>query len=301
LATEEPGRELAMAYSNRSQLHMLANEFDRAIEWGERARELADRLGDVETLVHASINVITARLDRGDPTAAVAMRSVHADAAVAGLADHAARALVNLASSLVGTWEYVAGAAALDEAFAYASAHDLGGYSQHLLGVLAGARLERCEWDAALAAASESLDRPARFGSAVVPALLTRGRILAARGLDGALSMLDIAADHAYGIGELQWIGPRGVGAGRVLPARGRSRSRRRGGASRTGDRAGKGPSLARRRARVPAASGWRTGGDRAAGGGCAAWAVAVPAADGGRLVRRGRGLDRLRARVRAG
>jgi DNA-binding CsgD family transcriptional regulator len=236
LATEEPGRELAMAYSNRSQLHLLAHELDPAIEWGERARELADRLGDLETSVHASITVITARLLRGDPTAAVAMRRVHADAAAAGLADHASRALVNLASSLVDTWRYVAGAAALDEAFAYASAHDLGGStkrqpasvteppaaaaqrasirpspeysSQYLLGVLAGVRLERCEWDAALAAASDSLDRPVRFGRSVVPALVARGRILAARGLDGALSILDIAADHAYGIGEPQEIGP---------------------------------------------------------------------------------------------
>jgi len=208
LATEDPGRELAMAYSNRSQLHMLAYELDPAIEWGERARELAERLGDVETTVHASTNVISARLGRGDPTAAVAMRRVHADAAAAGLADHAARALVNLASCLVETWEYVAGAAALDDAFAYASAHDLGGFSQYLLGVIAGVQLERCEWDGALAAASASLDGPARFSSQVLPALVARGRILAARGLDGALSMLDIAADRAYGIGELQWIGP---------------------------------------------------------------------------------------------
>jgi DNA-binding CsgD family transcriptional regulator len=208
LETEDPGRELAMAYSNRSQLHMLAYELDPAIEWGERARELAERLGDVETSVHASTNVISAWLGRGDPTAAVAMRRVHADAAAAGLPLHAARALVNLASCLVETWEYVAGAAALDDAFAYASAHDLGGFSQYLLGVLAGVRLERCEWDAALAAASESLEGPTRFSSQVLPALVARGRILAARGLDGALAMLDIAADRAYGIGELQWIGP---------------------------------------------------------------------------------------------
>src|SRR5690606_41616320 len=33
-----PGRELAMAYSNRSQLHTPAEGTDQAIGWGERAR-----------------------------------------------------------------------------------------------------------------------------------------------------------------------------------------------------------------------------------------------------------------------
>jgi hypothetical protein len=38
-----PGPELAMAYSNRSQLHMLADESQDAIIWGSRAIELAEK------------------------------------------------------------------------------------------------------------------------------------------------------------------------------------------------------------------------------------------------------------------
>lgn len=45
-----PGPELAMAYSNRAQLHMLAHEHDEAITWGERAIALAEASGDIATL-----------------------------------------------------------------------------------------------------------------------------------------------------------------------------------------------------------------------------------------------------------
>ncbi|WP_433056261.1 helix-turn-helix transcriptional regulator [Dactylosporangium sp. CS-033363] len=64
-----PGRELAMAYSTRAQLHMLAYEHEAAIEWGTRAAELAERLGDRETELHAAVNVATARLGLEETTA----------------------------------------------------------------------------------------------------------------------------------------------------------------------------------------------------------------------------------------
>jgi tetratricopeptide (TPR) repeat protein len=57
-----PGPELAMAYSNRAQLHMLADEYAQAVLWGSRAIELAKRLGATEILVHALNNVGTAEL-----------------------------------------------------------------------------------------------------------------------------------------------------------------------------------------------------------------------------------------------
>jgi DNA-binding CsgD family transcriptional regulator len=208
LEAGEPGRELAMAYSNRSQLHMLAHELAGAVAWGERAGALADRLGDLETAIHARTNVYAARMLGGDPTADGDLRREHGVAAAAGLVDHAARALVNRAAGLVDLGDYLVGAAAVDEALRYASAQDLDGYVQYLLGIRALIQLERCAWDAALADAEESLNRPSRTGVALIPALVARGRILTARGATDALSTLDRAADHAYPAEELQRIGP---------------------------------------------------------------------------------------------
>ncbi|GIJ73609.1 ATP-binding protein [Virgisporangium ochraceum] len=208
LEKEPPGRALAMAVSNRSQLHMLAHELDAAREWGERARRLAEAVGDAETAAHATVNIATARALAGDPVAAQELRRIHDTAAAAGLTDHAARALVNRSSSLLELSEYDAGSAALDEALAYTAAENLDGYGQYLLGLRAMVRLERLDWDGALDDARASLDRPGRPGVAVVPALVARGRILSARGDDAALSTLDEAATTAYGLEEVQWVGP---------------------------------------------------------------------------------------------
>jgi len=203
-----PGRQLAMAYSNRSQLHMLAGERETAVTWGERARTLADRLGDMETSVHAVINVSSARLMGGDEGAAAALREAHERASSLGLVDHAARALVNLATSLVQLAEYEAAVPAVERALAYATRQDLDGYVQYLLGVRAGVRLVRCDWTGALADADAALDRPVRAGVAVVPALVARGRIQAARGEPEALATLDEAARQAERTGEVQRVCP---------------------------------------------------------------------------------------------
>jgi DNA-binding CsgD family transcriptional regulator len=204
----EPTRELAMAYSNRSQLHMLAHELADAVEWGERARDLADRLGDLDTSMHASVNIGAAQVLGGDEGGASALRDTYVTASAAGLADHAARALVCLATFQEQSGHYDAAAVVFDEALGYAASCGLEGYVQYLLGVRAGQRLERCDWDGALADADDALGRPNRIGVAVVGALVARGRILAARGEPEALSILDRAADHAYGTEELQRIGP---------------------------------------------------------------------------------------------
>src|SRR4051794_23647561 len=67
LATLPPGPELAMAYSNMSQLHMLADQHDDAIAWGERAIVLGERLAETRIVVHALNNVGTAEHARGLP------------------------------------------------------------------------------------------------------------------------------------------------------------------------------------------------------------------------------------------
>jgi DNA-binding CsgD family transcriptional regulator/tetratricopeptide (TPR) repeat protein len=200
--------ELAMAYSTRSQLHMLAHELPEAIDWGKRAQSLADRLGDLGTSLHALTNISAARLYTGEAGAEEALRSVHRSASAAGLHEHAVRALVVVVATSVQTFATGAAAAAVDEVLEYATACDLDGYVQYILGLRAGIRVEQCEWDGALADAERALSRPGRIGIAVLDALVAKGRILAARGEREALATLDAAAEHAYGTEELPRIGP---------------------------------------------------------------------------------------------
>jgi hypothetical protein len=55
------GVQHAWVYSNKSQLCMVADDRAGACEWGERAIALAERLGEVDVLVHALNNVGSAR------------------------------------------------------------------------------------------------------------------------------------------------------------------------------------------------------------------------------------------------
>ncbi len=59
----EAGRELAWAYSHKAQLEMLASAMPNAVEWGERALNLAQQLGEDEIACHALANIGTAKAD----------------------------------------------------------------------------------------------------------------------------------------------------------------------------------------------------------------------------------------------
>jgi DNA-binding CsgD family transcriptional regulator/tetratricopeptide (TPR) repeat protein len=209
LADGPPCRQLAMAYSNRAQLHMRAYEHEDAIAWGERARVLAERLGDVETAVHATINVQAARLNLGADDAPAELERAYERAAAAGYVDQAVRALVCLSGSLSDELaRYASAAGQTDRALAYAREQNLDGYVQYLVGARANVRMQRCDWEGALRDADEALARPGQFAVTAVLPLVTRGRIQSARGHPDAMSTLDEAARRAEQIGETQWMAP---------------------------------------------------------------------------------------------
>lgn len=82
-----------MAFSNLSQLKLLAQDADAAVAWGRRAIELAERLGATEILVHA-LNNVGASLDRtGDASGRTQIECSLALALEHGLEEHAARVL----------------------------------------------------------------------------------------------------------------------------------------------------------------------------------------------------------------
>src|SRR5581483_11695301 len=122
--------ELARAYSRLSQLEMLSEESEAAIEWGERALELATHLGDESTRVHALVNVGTA-LMQSNPERSATLLEAHALADAAGEREEATRALGNLAFCMLA---WARPEPALHHgvlAFAYArrhEVHNLGSY-----------------------------------------------------------------------------------------------------------------------------------------------------------------------------
>src|SRR5689334_13147917 len=101
----EPGPELAMAYSNLAQLRMLAADAKAAVHWGTRAIELARRVGDRETEIHALNNVGMALANGGRLAEGCTRLTQSLDLALAADAhEHVARAFTNLGSTHVINW-----------------------------------------------------------------------------------------------------------------------------------------------------------------------------------------------------
>jgi DNA-binding CsgD family transcriptional regulator/tetratricopeptide (TPR) repeat protein len=212
LAACPPGRPLARAYSNLSQLHMLDDRGpEAAVEWGERAIALAGRLGDRDTDLHARVNIGSARLKAGDPAGAAELEAAHAAAAAAGSDDNAARALVNLGSVAVEWRDLDLAADAIERALAFTAARDLDGYTRHILGHRARVHLARGDWKAARADVERALTGPDQPGGVLVGALAVRGTILARRGDPRARADLDLAAERGYAVDEMQFVAPAAI------------------------------------------------------------------------------------------
>lgn len=206
------GRELAMAYSNRSQLAMLSWNHPVAVEWGSRAIALARRLGDRETLAHALTNVGTVRFQFGDPEGRAMLDDAVAIAAAEGLHDHAQRALVNLGWSELDHGDITSAREVIARGLAYARDHELRSYFQYLLGMRAEAHLLAGEWEVAERDAREALAMRDLLGIGRHPALVALALLLTRRGAPEADAVLREAWERALPTEELQRLAPAAAG-----------------------------------------------------------------------------------------
>lgn len=203
-----PGQQLAMAYSTQAQLDMLGHELSRAVERAHQALELARRLGDPETITHALTNIGSALLLDGDSAGRDALEESFALAVAAGMDDHAARAIGNLATiaSEVRLGDPVG--ADLDRALAFVRSRELAGWAQHLLGHRARHELDHGDWTGAEQDALAGLAEDVAGGSRVVDALVPLALVQARRGDPEAADTLERAGDLVSSSLELQWVAP---------------------------------------------------------------------------------------------
>jgi DNA-binding CsgD family transcriptional regulator len=207
LETLPPGRELAMAYSNRAQLHMLAEETAEAVHWGTKASDLARALGDHEILAHALANTGTTEYRFNPETGRPKLEQSLRISIEHGFEDHAGRAYYNLVSHSIVSRDFAGAQRYLDEGLAYCIEHDLDAYTLATQARRAHLNLERGYWDAAADEAEAVLTaRPAP--QVKITALWVLARIRARRGDAVVYELLDEASSLAHATGELQRIGP---------------------------------------------------------------------------------------------
>jgi DNA-binding CsgD family transcriptional regulator/tetratricopeptide (TPR) repeat protein len=190
LESLEPGPELAMAYSNLAQLRMLAGEFEPAVRWGTRAAELARRLGDRDTEMHALNNVGTALASVGDMLEGSARLTQSLDLALAGDAhEHAARAFTNLGSTHVLNWSLGEADRHLKAGITYCADRDLDTWHRYMTAWLARSLAGQGQYATAERHLADVLRDPHVSPITQVSALPVVGALEARRGRDrtGAL------------------------------------------------------------------------------------------------------------------
>jgi DNA-binding CsgD family transcriptional regulator len=206
-----PGRELAWAYSNLSQLHMLADEPEEALIAGGKALALARTLGDSEIESHALNNVGTAKLAAQDLSGREDLERSLALALAGGCSsfqEHAARAYGNMATSAARAREFDRARRYFAEGIAYCEKRDLYAWVRYMTASRAETLLAQGEWDAA-AEAAELISQDIKIAAvARIPALVVLGRVRLRRGDPGVSKTLDEAAELAFASGEAQRIGP---------------------------------------------------------------------------------------------
>jgi DNA-binding CsgD family transcriptional regulator/tetratricopeptide (TPR) repeat protein len=205
LETLPPGPELAMAYCNKSQLHQLVGETDAAITWGNRAIELAERLGEIEVLVHALNSVGTAQCQSGDQSGLPKLARSLQLALTHGLDEHAVRAYNNLGDQSAAFRDYPQAVRFLDEGIAFCSQHDID-FAHILLANRAAVSFFLGKWQEAEAIASGLVvpERLAIMARATKLALLAHLRVR--RGDPGAEALLAEARALVMPTGEISRI-----------------------------------------------------------------------------------------------
>ncbi len=204
LEKTDAGAELAWAYSHRSQLEMLASKQDSAIRWGEKALELAEKLGAQEALIHALGNVGTARMERSGLDATDELVRSLELARKAGLHDHFERASCNLSCGAYWQRDNRKAFHYIDAGAAYAVERGLAHWEAYLRGWRAMALIDQGEWQAADAEAQTIAGWggvPDLYRS---PALFALARVRVRRGDPDAETPLELARRFTQSLNELQ-------------------------------------------------------------------------------------------------
>jgi class 3 adenylate cyclase/tetratricopeptide (TPR) repeat protein len=199
----------ALVLSQVSRFRMLADDYEAAIEIGEEALAMAERLGLDELRAHALDNIGTSRTGLGD-WRGLAQLEQAAEIALAARSPEATRALNNLSSAHAQLGDFRRRGELLEEAIRIAEE----------LGALALARFERAalvgnmmwtgRWDDALRLADEwQVESGGAPSSGELLILRNRALVRLARDdVDGALDDLDKALAGSQQMSEPQALLP---------------------------------------------------------------------------------------------
>lgn len=200
--------ERAMAYSVRSQLHMLNDKMDEAVQWAETALSIEAENPDMEVRMHALNNLGTAKVFRNNPDGLQHLKESLALALTHGHHEHAARAYNNMGEYAVEFRNFDLAERILQEGLAFDTEHDLDAWTRYLSGRLAQLRLDQGRLNDAITIAEGIVSLEEHSLLSCLPAQQVLATARMRRGDADAETLLKKALADAIATDDLQHIVP---------------------------------------------------------------------------------------------
>ena len=181
---------------------------DEAVEWGNRALELAAQFDNDEVRIHALNNVGTALIFRDKPEGIELLEESLALALQVGHHEHAARVYTNLAEYGVDFRNFELAERIIRDGISFDTQHDLDSWTHYLVGRLAQLRMEqgRLRDAETIARGVLKLDRLTLLMK--LPALTVLAKVRLRLGEPGAAELGAKALQDAMATDESQYIVP---------------------------------------------------------------------------------------------
>lgn len=208
LETQPPGAELAMAYSNLSQLAMLADRYEEAQRHSQSAVALGQVLGRPDIVSHALNNMGASRvwgdheLGRKELARSLELALAH------NFQEHAARTYTNWACFEINLLHYDAAIRHLDIGIAYCLDRDLDTWRYYMQGWRSELQLRRGHWDEAAEEAGQIIVNETVSPFMRYTAALALARLRLRRGDPALEPLLDEARRFVFANNEPQRLAP---------------------------------------------------------------------------------------------
>jgi ATP/maltotriose-dependent transcriptional regulator MalT len=202
----EPGRELAAAYGGIASFHSIADRDRLALEWGSKAAELAERVGDANTLAHALTTVGAAQLRLRMPEAEATLARSLEVAEQHELGDQIVRIYSLAGNAALEVHDFPRAQAYLEAGLGFLDRLGVTDWQDYLLAVRGELRFKQGAWAEATEDVERVLARPQTLPLARVMALAVLARVRARRGDPGVWEPLDEARAIAAPTGEPQQV-----------------------------------------------------------------------------------------------
>ena len=199
-----PGRALAMAQATHAMLAMNAEDREAARVWGDRALQLAERLDDHETLVHALNTAGTAAYLTGSQDGLQELLRSLELSKQWNLEEHAGRAYIHLAWASVRIRAFEAAERYQREGLEYCLEHGLDGWGYEIASHTAYRLLCQGAWDEAVETAASVVRNAETNAVAQTICRSVIAVVRARRGDPDPYSLLREAQAIAAPTGELQ-------------------------------------------------------------------------------------------------